>query len=115
MAVMVFLALGVVAGVMGGVSSAQNYCKYEAQTKKVLAQTQQVIANSQAIYDNIQNVDEQVLQENNNIQQQSLAASNSLLELRQAYVTELKRDQIIALFIVVIVFMMLLGKKLKLY
>ena len=101
--------------VVGGVTSAQNYCKYQAQISDTITQTNTFIANATKTYDNLVEEDQTVLSDTASLQMAAMASTNNLLTLRQNYVNQLKKYQLIALFFVVIVFAMLLGKKLKIY
>jgi hypothetical protein len=107
------LAVGVIGGITGGISSAQNECKYEQQLKDVLAQTEQIKEKSQHVLSDLENQDKIVGQEIQGMQISALAASNNLVELRKAYVTQLQQYQLYSMMFVVVVFMLLLAKKLK--
>lgn len=112
---LLMVGLAVIMGITSGISSAQSYCKYEAQIKQVESQTTQFITHAEKVYDALQQQDEEVQQQTANLQLAAAASSNNLLQLRKSYVAELKKDQLIALFIIVIVFVLLLAKKLKIY
>jgi hypothetical protein len=109
------IGLAVIMGVTSGISAAQSYCKYESQIKQVKEQTEQFITHAEKVYDELQQQDQEVQQQTAGLQEAAAAASNNLLQLRKSYVAELQKDQLVALFIVVIVFILLLAKKLKIY
>jgi predicted PurR-regulated permease PerM len=113
MALMIFMA--VAGGVIGGVTSAQNYCKYKAQLASTIAQTNSFITSAKASFAALGAQDQQIKDDTNNLTEAAAASSNNLLQLRQNYVGQMKKLQIAALFVIVIVFALLLGKKLKLY
>lgn len=100
--------------VTGGIAAAQNYCKYQQETADVIAQTNNVVTQSGKIYDALLQQDNTVLDEMHSLQTASLAASNNLIQLRKNYVTNLEKYRLIALIVIIIVFMLLLGKKMKL-
>ena len=107
------LFAGLAMGITGGISNAQNYCKYEKKIKKVIEETNQVIQKSQKVYDNIEIVDNSVLSDILTLSQAAQASSNDLLTLRQQYIDQMRKYQLVALMVVVAVFMLLLAKKLK--
>ena len=109
------LALAVIMCITGGISSAQSYCKYESEIKQVKQQTETFVEHAEKVYEALQNQDEEVQQQTADLQQAAAAASNNLLQIRKSYITELKKYQLIAMFIIVIVFVSLLAKKLKIY
>jgi hypothetical protein len=102
-------------GVIGGVTSAQNYCKYESQIGDTITQTNKFITSATAAYNAIVAQETVVTDDTKQLQIAAVTATNNLLSLRQNYVNTLKRYHIIALFIIVIVFILLLAKKLKVY
>ena len=109
------IGLAVIMAITSGVSAAQSYCKYESEIKQVQQQTEKFVEHAQKVYDALQEQDEAVQQQTADLQQSAAAASNNLLQLRKSYVAELKKDQLVAMFIIVIVFVLLLAKKLKMY
>jgi len=115
MAIIMMVGLGVIMGAVGGVTSAQNYCNYESQLASTVTQTNTFITNAQASFAALGAQDAKVVQDTNDLATAAAAASNNLLQLRQNYVGQMKKYQIISLFVIVIVFALLLGKKLKLY
>lgn len=113
MGTLFLLGVGIVSGTISGISSAQNYCKYEQQLKDVLDQTNQITQKSQQVLDGLEAQDDTVIQETQALQIAALAASNNLVELRKTYIEQLRRYQLYAMMFVVVVFMLLLAKKLK--
>jgi hypothetical protein len=107
------LGVGILSGITAGVTSAQNYCKYEQQLKDVLQQTDQISDKSKQVLDALEQQDQSIARETQALQIAALTASNSLVELRKAYVAQLQRYQLFAMMFVVLVFMLLLAKKLK--
>lgn len=110
---LLLLGIGVLSGVIGGISSAQSECKYKQQLNDVLLQTEQIKEKSQAVLDALENQDNIVVENIQQMQLDALTASNNLVELRKEYVTKLKRYQLFAMLFIVVVFMLLLAKKLK--
>lgn len=108
------VGVGLISGIMGGVTAAQNYCKYQQETANVITQTNQVVLQSGKVYDALLQQDQTVLDEIGALQTTSLAASNNLVQLRKNFVANLAKYQLIALVFIIIVFMLLLGKKMKL-
>jgi len=113
---MAMFVISAVAGtVMGGVSAAQQLCKTEAQTAQVIQQTKSYIANANTIFDNLETIDNSVMQATQALQNEASLATNQLLLMKQQYVAHMKQMQIGVCIIIIVVFMLLLGKKLKIY
>lgn len=107
--------VGVIGSVTGGISAAQQYCRQEAQARQVLIQTQQFVQQSSAIFKGLVKLDDDIKNQIGDLMTQQMEAVNTLNQMKQDYKAEMKKMQIgVALFIL-IVFMLLLGKKLKIY
>jgi hypothetical protein len=113
MALMIFMA--VTGAVTGGISAAHTTCSNEQKTQQAIQATQQFVAQSQKMFTYLQNIGSSELDTLNNLSQESLAACDELQSVHSAYIKQMQKLQIIALFVIVIVFMLLLGKKLKFY
>ena len=114
------MAMGMVAfmgimGVVGGFTSAQTVCAQQEETKKIVEQTKDYIENANTIFNNLQTVDNNVLSSTLKLGDQSTASINTLKKMHSDYLTSMKKKQIGVALIIVVVFMLLLGKKLKLY
>ena len=112
---LLMVGLMVVMGVTGGVSAAQQTCKAKAQTEQVVQQTESYVANANQIFDNLENIGNNVLEQTINLQQQANIATNQLLTMKQQFNANIKKMQIGVSMVIIIVFMLLLGKKLKIY
>lgn len=115
MPLIVMGVLAAVGAVTGGVSAAQEYCKQEAQASQVLAQTQQFVQQSNALFKNLQALDNEVKGQINTVKEQEFIAVNTLQSMKQDYKATMKKMQIGVAIFIIIIFMLLLGKKLKIY
>ena len=113
MALMAIMAC--VGAVTGGITAAQQTCKAKDQTQKVIEQTKNYIANANQTFTNLTKIDQNILNNTMNLQVAANAATNELLTLKQGYVSTIKKMQIGVAMVIIIVFMLLLGKKLKIY
>jgi predicted PurR-regulated permease PerM len=101
--------------VMGGVNSAQSYCAYQSQQKAVINQIANINDKSSTLLNELDQEDQQLQNEIQSLQTSALASSNTLVQLRKQYVTQLEKYQLIAVMYIVIVFMLLTAKKMKLF
>ena len=113
MALMIFMAVS--GGIMGGVKAAQSTCKDEQQTQQVIAATEKFVATSKRQLEQLQTIGSSEVATINELAGEAYDACNQLQSIHQEYISTMQKMQLVALFIVVIVFMLLLGKKLKLY
>lgn len=102
-------------GIVGGFTSAQTVCAQQEETKKIVEQTKDYIENANTIFNNLQTIDNNVLSSTETLGNQNLASINTLNNMREKYLASMKKKQIGVALIIVVVFMLLLGKKLKLY
>ena len=110
------MVVGVVAGgVTSGISAAHTTCDDEQKTQEAIQATQAFVSESQKRLAYLQGIDDGILNQITNLSIASMTACNELQSIRKAYISKMQKMQMIALFIVIIVFMLLLGKKLKLY
>ena len=110
--------LPITAGIMmitGGFSAAQHTCKYLAQTATVKQQTIAFISSAKLQLKNLQTTDGKLNDETNDLNIQSQTAVNLLLGMRKDYIAYMKKFQLGSIFVIIIIFMLLLGKKLKIY
>ena len=110
--------MGVMAGigaVTGGISAAQMYCQQEKQAQRVRQQTQQFIQQSSTLFQNLQALDNETQQQTNDVMMQESEAVNTLASMTAEYKSKMEKMQIGVSVFIIIVFMLLLGKKLKIY
>ena len=104
-----------IGAITGGISAAQQTCKAKAQTDQVIQQTNSYIASANSIFDNLKTIDGNVLNDTMNLQTQASQSTNELLTMKQEFSSKMKKMQIGVAMVIIIVFMLLLGKKLKIY
>lgn len=102
-------------GVTGGIAAAQEMCAKEKQTSELLEQTKNYIESSNLIFNNLQNIDNNVMENTKALSEQSAASAITLKKMQEAYIKSMKKMQLGVALIIVVVFMLLLAKKLKLY
>jgi predicted PurR-regulated permease PerM len=107
--------LACIGAATGGVAAAQEFCSQEAQAQKVLAQTQQFVQSSDALFKNLQALDTQLQSQIANVQMQESTAVNTLSDMKQQFASTMQKAHIGVAIVILIVFMLLLGKKLKIY
>lgn len=112
---MLMLGLGCVMGITGGISAAQNTCKYQQQTAQTLQSLNTFIQTAQGTEDTLQAQLDAQNQTIEDLTEQAMATANNLYIIKKEYVSSMKQKQLICVFIVITVFMLLLGKKLKVY
>jgi len=101
--------------VIGGVSAAQQYCKQQAEAQQILQNTQKYIKTASATFDALE-VDLQSAQNaTNEIEDEITQSSATLSKMRSDYKSTLEKIQIGMALFIIIIFMLLLGKKLKIY
>ena len=109
------ILMGCASAITGGISAAHTTCSNEEKTQQAIQATQQFVAESQKLYANLEQTGKNEIDTLNNLSAEALAACDTLQGVHKAYLAQMQKLQLIALFIIVIVFMLLLGKKLKLY
>ncbi len=113
---MTMMVVGIIAGgVTSGISAAHTTCDDEQKTQQAIQATQAFVSASQKKLANLQAIDDNIVNEITNLSVASMSACNDLQSMRKAYIAKMEKMQMIAMFIVILVFMLLLGKKLKLY
>lgn len=101
--------------VTGGISAAHTTCSNEEQTQKAIQSTQKFVAVSQEVWAKQAAIGSSEMSTIEELSQEAASACTTLQSVHAQYIQKMQKLQIIALFIIVIVFMLLLGKKLKLY
>lgn len=112
---MLMLGLGCIMGITGGISAAQNTCKYQQQTAQTLQSLSTFITAAQGTETTLQNQLDSQNQTIEDLTEQAMATANNLYIIKKEYVADMKQKQLMAIFIVITVFLLLLGKKLKVY
>lgn len=113
---MALMIIGAVVGaVTGGISAAQQTCKAKEQTQQVIEQTKNYVSSANKTFQSLTNIDQDVLNNTISLQISANIATNELLTMKQQYTSNIKKMQIGVAVVIIIVFMLLLGKKLKIY
>ena len=110
--------MGVMAGigaVTGGISAAQMYCQQEKQAQRIRQETQEFIQQSSTLFQNLQALDAEIQQQTGAVMMQESEAVNTLSSMKAEYKSKMAKMQIGVSVFIIIVFMLLLGKKLKIY
>lgn len=108
-------AIAITGSITAGISAAQMYCQEEAQAARIRKQTQQFVEQSSKLFQNLEALDSETMQQIDAVKIQESEAVNTLADMKAAYKTRMGKMQIGVSVFIIIVFMLLLGKKLKIY
>lgn len=102
-------------GVMGGLQAAKQQCKFLNQTKEVKEQTAKFVKSQEDIYKSLERLDQNILNTTVDLQEKMTTIVKKLQISKNEFAISMKKLQLIIACIIIIVFMLLLGKKLKIY
>ena len=105
----------IVAPVMAGLNAAKTQCSLLSQVKDVQNQTADFIKTEEKLLASLQNLDNSILTASKDAKSEMNAAINQLQLLRVAYAVSMKQMELTIACVLIVVFMLLLGKKLKIY
>ena len=118
--------IGIVGGIMmistiiGGttiaaIQGAQKICRLKQQAAKCREETVDFVTQSRKVFEQQRMFQEEVNKELLKVKKGVSDSLNQIVELKQSHAIGLAKLQIISGCVVIIVFMLLLGKKLKIY
>lgn len=101
--------------ILGGVKAGQDYCSTLQQAEDIKKQTAEYIKQQENLFDERRALDEAIQEECNTVKNNLFASINTLQNMKQEYAVTMMRLQLGIACVIIIVFMLLLAKKLKIF
>lgn len=101
--------------VLGGIKAGQDYCSTLKQADDIKKQTADYVKAQDQLFDEQRALDQIIQDECNTVKNNLFASINTLQNMKKEYAITMMRLQLGIACVIIIVFMLLLGKKLKIF
>ena len=115
MEAIMMIGMFVIAPIMGGLNAAKNQCALLQKTQDVQDATAKFVKQETELLNELKALDASVVSASEKVKDDMSDSINTLQLLKINFALSMKRLELIVACIIIIVFMLLLGKKLKIY
>ena len=105
----------IAAPIISGLHAAERQCKLLEQVKDVKKKTAEFVLSQEKLYKQLQILDNAILSATEKLQNDMQDTTELLLQMKIEFAVSMKQLQLVIACVIIIVFMLLLGKKLKIY
>ena len=105
----------VVSPIMAGLNAAKNECDLLNQVQDVQNTAAKFVDQETALLNNLKQWDDQILSASGKVKSDMQGSINELQTLKVNFAISMKRLELVIACIIILVFMLLVGKKLKIY